>query len=100
MSTTAPTRWTETAMLRRVRSRYRFERAFRFTGLLAISLSVLFLAFLLYNMGSKGLGGFSQFEAQLPRTSFPFNVKLFMTFKAGDREQVFDFTFRKYSVSP
>ena len=42
----------------------------------------------------------SQFEAQLPRTSFPFNVKLFMTFKAGDREQVFDFTFRKYSVSP
>jgi phosphate transport system permease protein len=66
VSTNAPTRWTETAMLRRVRSRYRFERAFRFTGLLAISLSVLFLAFLLYTMASKGLGGFSQYEAQLP----------------------------------
>jgi len=66
VSTTAPTRWTETAMLRRVRRRYTFERAFRMTGLLAITLSVLFLAFLLYNMGSKGLGGFSQYEAAIP----------------------------------
>ena len=66
MSTTAPTRWSETAMLRRVRRRYTFERAIRMTGLLAISLSVLFLAFLLYNMASKGLGGFSQYEASLP----------------------------------
>jgi phosphate transport system permease protein len=66
VSTTAPTRWTETAMLRRVKRRYTFERAFRFTGLLAISLSVLFLAFLLYTMASKGLGGFTRYEAQLP----------------------------------
>jgi phosphate transport system permease protein len=34
-------------------------------GLAAISLSVLFLAFLLWNMGSKGLGGFTQHEAAL-----------------------------------
>jgi len=42
------------------------ERIFRGTGLAAISLSVLFLAFLLWNMGSKGIGGFTQYQAQLP----------------------------------
>jgi Cu/Ag efflux protein CusF len=42
----------------------------------------------------------SQFEVHLPKTSFPFNVKLFMTFKPGEKEQVFDFTFRSYSVEP
>ena len=66
MNTQAPTRWTEAGMLRRVRRRYTFERAFRLTGLAAITLSVLFLAFLLYNMASKGIGGFSQYEAALP----------------------------------
>jgi phosphate transport system permease protein len=50
----------------RIRRRYVAERVFRFIGLAAISLSVLFLAFLLWNMGSKGLGGFSQTEAALP----------------------------------
>ena len=63
---TAPTRWTDAAMTRRVRRRYASERLFRLTGLAAILLSVLFLAFLLWNMGSKGIGGFSQYEAQLP----------------------------------
>ena len=63
---TAPTRWTDVAMTRRVRRRYASERLFRLTGLAAILLSVLFLAFLLWNMGSKGIGGFSQYEAQLP----------------------------------
>jgi phosphate transport system permease protein len=53
-------------MSRRVRRRYAFERAFRLTGLAAITLSVLFLAFLLYTMASRGLGGFSQHEAALP----------------------------------
>ena len=65
MSTAAP-RWTEAAMSRRVRRRYAFERAFRLTGLAAIVLSVLFLAFLLYTMASRGIGGFSQHEAALP----------------------------------
>ena len=59
-------RWADPAMRKRVRGRYRFERLFRFAGLAAISLSILFLAFLLWNMASKGLGGFTQFEAKLP----------------------------------
>jgi phosphate transport system permease protein len=53
-------------MTRRVRRRYLSERIFRSAGFLAISLSVVFLAFLLWNMGSKGIGGFTQYEAQLP----------------------------------
>ena len=62
----AASRWTDESMTRRVRRRYVSERIFRNAGLLAISLSVAFLAFLLWNMGSKGLGGFSQYEAALP----------------------------------
>jgi len=62
----APSRWSDEAMLRRVRRRYISERIFRGTGFAAISLSVLFLAFLLWNMGSKGIGGFSHYEASLP----------------------------------
>jgi phosphate transport system permease protein len=53
-------------MRKRVRRRYVTERWFRFAGLGAISLSVLFLAFLLYTMAAKGLGGFFQYEAALP----------------------------------
>ena len=53
-------------MVKRVRRRYAAERWFRLTGLAAIGISVLFLAFLLYTMAAKGLGGFMQYEAQLP----------------------------------
>ena len=53
-------------MQQRLRRRYVAERWFRFAGLGAISLSVLFLAFLLYTMAAKGLGGFFQYEAALP----------------------------------
>jgi phosphate transport system permease protein len=53
-------------MHRRVRRRYAAERWFRISGLLAISLSVLFLAFLLYRMSAQGLSGFIQYEARLP----------------------------------
>ena len=60
-----PTRWTDPAMRKRTKGRYRTERWFRFSGLAAISLSVLFLAFLLFNMASKGLGGFTHYEAAL-----------------------------------
>jgi phosphate transport system permease protein len=62
----APTRWSDPAMRKRVRRRYSTERWFRLSGLFAISLSVLFLAFLLWNMASKGIGGFSHYEAALP----------------------------------
>ena len=53
-------------MHKRVRRRYITERWFRRIGLAAVSLSVLFLAFLLFSMGSKGLGGFVHYEASLP----------------------------------
>ena len=53
-------------MDKRLRRRYASERWFRLTGLGAVSISVLFLAFLLYTMGAKGLGGFMHYEATLP----------------------------------
>jgi phosphate transport system permease protein len=53
-------------MHKRVRRRYAAERRFRLLGLAAVAVSVLFLAFLLYTMAAKGLGGFTHFEAQLP----------------------------------
>jgi phosphate transport system permease protein len=49
----------------RVRKRYAAERRFRLLGLLAIGLSVGFLAFLLISMASKGLSGFTQAEAKI-----------------------------------
>ncbi|MEO7634689.1 MAG: phosphate ABC transporter permease PstA [Sphingomicrobium sp.] len=54
------------AAQRRVRRRYAAERRFRLVGLFAVGLSVLFLAFLLYSMAAKGLGGFVRTEAALP----------------------------------
>ena len=53
-------------MQARVRRRYAAERRFRLVGLAAVGLSVLFLAFLLYTMAAKGIGGFSHYEARLP----------------------------------
>jgi phosphate transport system permease protein len=66
MSSSAPTRWTEPEMHKRVRRRYASERRFRALGFAAVSISVLFLAFLLVSMGAKGLGGFVQYQAALP----------------------------------
>ncbi len=42
----------------------------------------------------------STFEAKIPGAAFPLRIKLFITFKPGDREQVFDFVFKDYSVEP
>jgi phosphate transport system permease protein len=53
-------------MQARVRKRYAAERRFRMAGFLAVGLSVLFLAFLLFNMAWKGIGGFTRFEAAIP----------------------------------
>jgi phosphate transport system permease protein len=66
MSSVAPTRWTEPGMRKRLRRRYASEHWFRGIGFAAVSISVLFLAFLLYSMASKGLSGFWHYEAQLP----------------------------------
>lgn len=66
MSSTAPTRWTDGSMNKRLRRRYAAERRFRLLGFTAVGVSVLFLAFLLFTMASKGLGGFIRYEAALP----------------------------------
>ncbi|GAA3900847.1 phosphate ABC transporter permease PstA [Sphingomonas limnosediminicola] len=66
MSSGVPSRWNDAASLKRVRRRYAAERRFRAVGLAAVALSVAFLAFLLFNMASKGLGGFTHYEAALP----------------------------------
>ena len=66
MSGSVQNRWTAESMQRRLRRRYASERLFRRVGVAAISLSVIFLAFLLWNMGSKGISGFSHYEAALP----------------------------------
>ena len=65
MSSAAPSRWTDGSMVKRVRRRYAAERRFRLAGLAAVGISVLFLAFLLYTMAAKGIGGFSRYEAEL-----------------------------------
>ena len=49
-----------------MRRRYAAERRFRLAGLFAVSLSALFLAFLLTNMAWKGLSGFTHYEAAVP----------------------------------
>jgi phosphate transport system permease protein len=64
----APTDWSSAAMKARVRRRYMSEKIFRLLGFLSVSLSVLFLAFLLVNMMSKGLSGFRQTEVAVPVT--------------------------------
>jgi len=53
-------------MRKRLSRRYLSEHWFRGLGLAAVSISVLFLAFLLYSMAAKGLGGFVHYEAKLP----------------------------------
>src|SRR3546814_12564029 len=63
-----PTDWSSREMQARVRRRYLSERIFRLIGLSAVSLSILFLAFLLFNMMSNGLSGFQQTEVAVPVT--------------------------------
>jgi phosphate transport system permease protein len=66
MSSVATTRWTDVETRKRLRRRYASEHWFRGLGLAAVSISVIFLAFLLYSMAAKGLGGFVRYEAKLP----------------------------------
>ena len=65
MSSDAATRWTDGSMQARVAKRYAAERRFKLFGLLAVGLSVAFLAFLLVTMMWKGLGGFTQSQVKL-----------------------------------
>ena len=65
MSSIAPSRWSDGAMQRRVAQRYAAERRFKLFGLIAVGLSVAFLAFLLGTMVWKGAGGFTRTEIKL-----------------------------------
>jgi Cu/Ag efflux protein CusF len=42
----------------------------------------------------------SVLEARLPNAALPLNVELLVTFRPGEKEQVFDFTFPEYSNEP
>lgn len=46
------------------------------------------------------VAGAATLEAPFPGTPLPFNVKVYVSFKPGDREQVFDFTFAAFSKEP
>ena len=65
MSSVAPSRWTDGVMQRRVAGRYAAERRFKLFGLIAVGLSLAFLAFLLGTMVWKGAGGFTRTEIKL-----------------------------------
>ena len=89
MASTVPSRWTDGSMHARVRKRYNAERRFRLAGLAAVGLSVLFLAVLLITMASKGLGGFTHYEASLPIDFARSDVMLDpASIKGPDAEQV------------
>ena len=59
MSSRALSRWTDGSMEKRVTKRYAAERRFRLYGLVAVGISLAFLAFLLVTMTLKGAGGLS-----------------------------------------
>ncbi|MEO7786445.1 MAG: phosphate ABC transporter permease PstA [Sphingomicrobium sp.] len=65
MSSSSASRWSDGSMQKRVKRRYAAERRFRALGFAAVALSLLFLAFLLFTMASKGIGGFSHTEAKI-----------------------------------
>jgi phosphate transport system permease protein len=66
----APTDWTDPAMRQRIAKRYGAERRFKALGLFAVTLSIAFLAFLLFTMVGNGLNGFRQSEVAL-KIDFP-----------------------------
>jgi phosphate transport system permease protein len=57
-----PTDWSGEAMQKRIARRYAAERRFKALGFVAVALSTLFLAFLLFTMVGKGIFGFQRTE--------------------------------------
>ena len=57
-----PTDWNGQIMQRRIAKRYAQERRFKAMGFVAVALSTLFLAFLLFTMLGQGLRGFQRTE--------------------------------------
>lgn len=62
MTEPTPTDWNGQIMLKRIARRYAAERRFKVMGFLAVALSTLFLAFLLFTMMGQGLRGFQRTE--------------------------------------
>ncbi len=60
-----PTDWSSPAMQKRIAKRYAAEKRFKFMGLAAVTLSTLFLIFLLITMLGNGFSGFLQTNAKL-----------------------------------
>jgi phosphate transport system permease protein len=58
----APTDWSGEEMQKRIARRYAAERRFKASGFVAVALSTLFLAFLLFTMVGKGILGFQRTE--------------------------------------
>jgi phosphate transport system permease protein len=57
-----PTDWNGQIMQKRIARRYAAERRFKVMGFLAVALSTVFLAFLLFTMMGQGLRGFQRTE--------------------------------------
>jgi phosphate transport system permease protein len=57
-----PTEWNGQIMQKRIARRYAAERRFKAMGFLAVALSTVFLAFLLFTMLGQGLRGFQRTE--------------------------------------
>jgi phosphate transport system permease protein len=62
----SPTDWNSPEQAKQLKARYSAERRFRLLGMLAIALSGLFLAILMWSMTSSGIGGFKRTEIALP----------------------------------
>ena len=60
-----PTNWASPEMSKKLKARYASEKRFRLTGLAAVTLSALFLVFLLVSMTANSLGGFTRTEIKL-----------------------------------
>jgi phosphate transport system permease protein len=61
-----PTDWKSPDMVQRIKRRYAAERRFKAMGMVAILISVAFLAFLLISMASNGARGFMRTDVRLP----------------------------------
>jgi phosphate transport system permease protein len=61
-----PTDWGSPERAAQLKARYAAEWRFRTLGLCAVTVSGLFLVFLLYAMTASGLGGFTRTEVALP----------------------------------
>lgn len=62
MTEPTPTDWNGQIMQKRIARRYAAERRFKVMGFLAVALSTVFLAFLLFTMMGQGLRGFQRTE--------------------------------------